>query len=81
MALRFETKEIGSAYEGNISSDLDTFTGTWTQLGNSLPLSFKRVKSAVELDRRTQNPLLSYPYREEDVRYKNPGANALFPSA
>jgi hypothetical protein len=44
-------KEISGAYEGNISSDLDTFTGTWTQLGKSLPLAFKRVKSAVELDR------------------------------
>ena len=56
-SLKLEMKEISGAYEGNISSDLDTFTGTWTQLGTSLPLAFKRVKSAVELDRsRPQIP-------------------------
>jgi len=67
MSLRFEMKEIGGAYEGNISSDLDTFMGTWTQQGKSLPLAFKRVKRAVELDRRLQNPSRPYPCREEDV--------------
>ena len=81
MSLRFEMKEIGGAYEGNMSSDLETFTGTWTQHGNSLPLAFKRVKRAVERDRCPQNPSRPYPDREEDVRFKNPGANALFPSA
>jgi pimeloyl-ACP methyl ester carboxylesterase len=75
-SLQFEMKEIGGAYEGNINSNLDTLTGAWTQLGKSLPLTFKRVKNAVELDRsRPQNPSRPYPYREEDVRYKNPAAN------
>ena len=75
-SLKFEMKGIGGAYEGNISSDLDTFTGTWTQLGKSLPLAFERMKKAVEWDRsRPQNPSRPYPYREEDVKYKNPAAN------
>ena len=73
--LKFEMKAIGGAYDGTIGQDLSTFTGTWTQMGKSLPLVFKRVKNASELElRRPQNPVKPYPYREEDVVYPNPTA-------
>lgn len=75
-ALKFELKEIGGAYDGSISTDLASFTGTWTQGGKSWPLTFSRVKNAAELERkRPQNPVKPYPYREEEVTYKNPAAN------
>jgi hypothetical protein len=75
-ALKFDVKSVGGSYEGTISPDLGTFTGTWSQLGKSWPLALKRVKNAAELElRRPQNPVKPYPYREEEVAYKNSSAN------
>lgn len=76
-ALKFEMKSIGGAYEGTIASDLTSITGTWSQAGNNFPLVLKRVKSTTELEppRRPQNPTKPYPYREEEVTYKNAAAN------
>jgi uncharacterized protein len=71
-SLKFEMKTIGGSYDGTISQDLSTFSGTWSQAGKSWPLAFKRVKNASELElSRPQNPMKPYPYREEDVSYKN----------
>jgi len=44
-SLKMELKGIGSKFEGKISKDLATIEGTWTQMGNSLPLVLKRVKN------------------------------------
>ena len=76
-SLKFEMKSIGGMYDGTIASDLSSITGTWSQLGKSLPLVLKRVKNAAELapPRRPQNPMKPYPYREEEVTYKNPAAS------
>jgi fermentation-respiration switch protein FrsA (DUF1100 family) len=75
-SLKFDVKSVGGSYEGTISPDFGTFTGTWSQLGKSWPLALKRVKSASELERRRpQNPVKPYPYREEEVAYKNSSAN------
>jgi hypothetical protein len=41
-SLRIEIKAVGGGFEGKISSDLSTIDGTWSQLGNSLPLVLKR---------------------------------------
>jgi len=74
-SLKFEMKSIGGNYDGTISADLSTFSGTWMQMGKSFPLAFKRVKNASELElRRPQNPVKPYPYREEEVSYSNPAA-------
>lgn len=74
-SLKFEIKTIGGAFDGAISGDLSTLTGTWTQLGKSWPLVLKRVKNQSEIERkRPQMPVKPYPYREEDVSYKNPAA-------
>jgi len=75
-SLKFEIKTIGGSYDGAINPNLSAFTGTWSQLGKSFPLTLKRVKDASELElRRPQTPLKPYPYREEEVSYKNPAAN------
>src|SRR5947207_1539601 len=74
-ALSFEMKAIGGGYDGTIAKDLGTLDGTWTQLGKSWPLAFKKVTNASELElRRPQNPVKPYPYREEEVSYSNPEA-------
>ncbi len=75
--LKLEMKGIGGAYDGTIGADLSAFTGTWTQFGKSWPLEFNRVKHAAEIAPRLrpQNPVKPYPYREEEVSYKNPKAD------
>jgi len=75
-SLKFEMKGIGGAYDGTVSADLATFKGTWTQLGKSWPLEFKRVKNAAELERkRPQNPARPLPYKELEVTYRNAKAD------
>ena len=71
-SLKFEMKAIGGAYDGTIHADLQSFAGTWTQLGKSWSLTFTKVKNAAELERkRPQNPVRPYPYKDVDVTYKN----------
>jgi len=40
--LKMDLKGLGGGFEGKISPDLSTIDGTWTQLGNSIPLVLKR---------------------------------------
>ncbi|MGA2651675.1 MAG: alpha/beta hydrolase [Terracidiphilus sp.] len=73
--LTIEIKTIGGVFEGKIAPDLGTIDGTFTQMGNPLPLVVKRVKDQSELERRRpQNPVKPYPYREEEVTYINKAA-------
>ena len=75
-SLSFEMTSVGGAYRGTIARDLSQVEGSWSQLGKSLPLVFKRVTSASEVERpRPQTPLKPYPYREEEVSYQNSTAN------
>ncbi len=74
-SLKLEVKSIAGSFEGKISSDLSTVEGTWSQAGNSLPLTLRRVKDTSELElRRPQNPVKPYPYKEEEVSYDNKSA-------
>jgi fermentation-respiration switch protein FrsA (DUF1100 family) len=69
-------KAIAGAYDGKISADRTKISGTWTQMGKSWPLELKRVKNAAELERkRPQVPAKPYPYKEEEVTYKNAKAD------
>lgn len=73
--LTIEMKTIGGVFEGKIAPDLGSIDGTFTQMGNPLPLVIKRVKDQSELERRRpQNPVKPYPYREEEVTYTNKAA-------
>ena len=67
-----EMKQIGGAFKGLISPDLTMIGGTWTQGGANASLTLKRVKNTSELElRRPQNPVKPYPYREEEVTFRN----------
>jgi hypothetical protein len=73
--LTIALKGIGAEFEGKISADLSSIDGTFTQMGNPMPLAVKRVKDQAALEpRRPQNPVKPYPYREEDVTYINKAA-------
>jgi pimeloyl-ACP methyl ester carboxylesterase len=74
-ALTLDLKGIGAKFEGKISADLSSIDGTFTQMGNPMPLAVKRMKDQAALEpRRPQNPVKPYPYREEDVTYTNKAA-------
>jgi fermentation-respiration switch protein FrsA (DUF1100 family) len=76
MSLKIESTQLSGGYEGNISKDLTTIDGTWTQHGSSMPLVLKLVKNVAELElHRPQNPVKPYPYRDEEVSYPNPAQN------
>ena len=66
---------LGATFEGKIAADLSSINGTFTQRGNALPLTIKRVKDMSSLElRRPQNPVKPYPYREEEVTFTNKAA-------
>src|SRR5215469_2377029 len=75
--LSLDVQAVHGMYEGKVNADASEIAGTWRQGGKSFPLTFTRVKSASELGPRPrpQNPVKPYPYREEEVSYKNPAAN------
>ncbi len=44
--LKFEMKQIAGSFEGTIDKTLNSISGTWTQMGNSLPLTLKRKNAS-----------------------------------
>jgi pimeloyl-ACP methyl ester carboxylesterase len=69
--LRFEMKALSASYVGTLSKDGTALTGQFTQ-GGVLPLDFKRVTDASQLElKRPQTPKKPYPYMEEEVSYEN----------
>ena len=74
-SLKLEMKQLGAAFDGKIAPDLKSIEGTFTQGGGSIPLVLKPSKDTAALERkRPQNPVKPYPYREEEVTYRNEGA-------
>ncbi len=74
-SLKIEMKQLGGVFEGKIDPGFMKIEGTWIQGGMSTPLTLTRVRSAAELERRRpQNPVKPYPYREEEVAYRNESA-------
>ena len=68
--LYMEINSVGGIFEGKISNDFLTIEGQWRQSGQSLPLTVKRVNTAIEI-LRPQEPKKPYPYLEEEVFYEN----------
>ncbi len=61
------------AFDGTMSDDATSITGTWTQGAASLPLTLARVAEASEPD-RPQEPHPPFPYRAEEVRIPDPAS-------
>ena len=68
--LSFEMKALMGRYEGKLNADGTEAAGTWTQAGNSLPLTLKKTDKATEL-RRPQTPKAPFPYKAVEVSYPN----------
>ena len=63
---------IGGSYEGTLSLEADRIEGSFTQMGNTLPLNLDRVSEEEAMMRRPQDPVEPFPYMTEDVSYPNP---------
>lgn len=75
----FAIPQLGASYEGTLTADGQSLSGTFTQRGNPLPLVFaRRAVGAVEPTlRRPQMPHPPYPYRTEDVTFDGAGGVKL----
>ena len=62
--VQVEIGKLAARYVGTLSGD--AITGTFTQGGHALPLTFRRV-AAFERQKRPQEPKRPFPYREEQV--------------
>lgn len=72
--ITIEMKTVGASFQGKLSADKQSITGTFTQMDNERPLTVKRLNNEAEMElQRWQNPVKPYPYREEDVSYVSDG--------
>ena len=67
--LSFEVKSINATFEGKAMEF--GISGEWKQDGKSLPLIFYRHEKGRAEPQRSQEPEKPYPYKEEDVFYRN----------
>ena len=72
-SVQFAVKTIGGSYKGSLNEDSTKMSGTWSQGGNSLPLSLEKTDKLPEA-RRPQVPHLPYPYRAREIEF--PGGQA-----
>lgn len=72
-SIKLAMPNLGATFDGKLAADHSTIEGTFHQGGNSLPLVLKPSKGEFERP-RPQNPVRPYPYRDEDVIYKNESA-------
>jgi pimeloyl-ACP methyl ester carboxylesterase len=71
--VRIEVKVARGIFEGAIAKDSSTIDGTWKQSGLQLPLLLERIQKEITIE-RPQDPKKPYPYREEEVSYRNTSA-------
>lgn len=72
-AVRIEIIPIDAVYEGTLSEDGAKIDGNWSQSGMTLPLVLERTNRKFEI-KRPQEPKKPFPYRTEEVFFKNDDA-------
>lgn len=68
--VRLEIIPIDGVYEGKLSEDGVKIDGKWIQSGMTLPLVLERAHTKFEV-KRPQEPKEPFPYRTEEVVFKN----------
>jgi uncharacterized protein len=69
--LQIEINKLQAQYEGTIDLNGKQITGTFTQNGTSLPLTFE---TGIHLKKRPQEPQPPFSYDAEEVSYDNTAA-------
>ena len=73
--VRFSIGRGLASFEGTLSEDGTQLSGAWTSTGQpAIPVTFKRSQGAAsrQSPRRPQTPKAPFPYRDEDVAFRNP---------
>jgi pimeloyl-ACP methyl ester carboxylesterase len=70
-SIKFQSKQFGFSYEGTLNDKGDEITGTFNQGPAKLPLVLKRVAELPKKINRPQDPEKPYPYKEEQVTFRN----------
>ena len=67
---------LGIKYEGVVNWNTQKITGNFSESGNTIPLSLEKLKEKPKaVARKPQEPIKPYPYKEEDVSFKNNAAD------
>ncbi len=69
-SVRFLVTVVRGEYAGKFNVDRQGIHGEWRQAGMTLPLDLARVEKAPEMN-RPQEPKPPFPYRVEDVMFRN----------
>jgi uncharacterized protein len=72
--ITFDAPQFGMSYEGTLNDKHDEITGTLKQRGTSTPFVLRRIAETVTI-RKPQDPSKPYPYKEEEVSYRNVADN------
>lgn len=73
-AVSFSAAKLGLSYQGTLNEKADEMSGTFKQGAGAVPLVFRRTAEIPTIS-RPQEPQKPYPYKEEEVSYKNPADN------
>jgi uncharacterized protein len=68
--LSFELKALNATFEGKLSADKSEAIGTFAQAGAKIPLTLKKIDKLMAL-LRPQTPKPPFPYKVEELKYKN----------
>jgi hypothetical protein len=75
-SLIFKSAAVMGTYEGLIQPDGKTAVGTWKQGGVSLPLTLSKTDQVPTVN-RPQEPKPPFPYKQEEVAFKNEKAGIV----
>jgi pimeloyl-ACP methyl ester carboxylesterase len=68
--LKLDLPDLGVKYEGTLNEE-NSFVGTFKQAGLSLPLTLAKKRLEKQEYKRPQNPKEPYPYKSEEIKFKN----------
>lgn len=71
--INLEVRRGLAYFDGKVNPDSLTISGNWHQSGLSFPLILKRVNK-IEEAKRSQEPKPPFPYKVEDISFKNKSA-------
>lgn len=63
-----------ASFEGVVAADGKSISGQWLQGGIRFPLKLERTPQVIVAPPRPQTPKAPFPYRAEEVSYKNPAS-------
>src|SRR6516225_1554864 len=73
-AVHFEIPAVGATFDGTLNAGKNAVAGEWSMGSTTEKLEFKRSDQPLEL-RRPQTPAKPYPYREDEVSFRNEAAD------